>query len=77
MKILERTHNALTRIRNTQIDDGMHIFGEIPAKERRVEFINGIMRYDYGEKVSMRRSIFEMMGLNYDEAMEKTRKIYR
>jgi len=70
-EILERTHNALTRIRNTQIDDGMHIFGEIPANERRVEFINGIMRYDYGEKVSMRRSIFEMMNLNYDEAMEK------
>lgn len=69
-KILERSHNALTRIENTQIGDGMHIFGEIPEKERRVEFINGIMRYDYGEKVSMRRTIFEMMGLNYDEAME-------
>ncbi|MDI6730350.1 MAG: cobaltochelatase subunit CobN [Candidatus Altarchaeum sp.] len=73
-EILERTHNALTRIRNTQIDDGMHIFGEIPAKERRIEFINGIMRYDYGEKVSMRRNIFEMMNLNYDEAMEKPAK---
>lgn len=70
-KILERSHNALTRIKDTQIGDGMHIFGEIPEKERRVEFINGIMRYDYGEKVSMRRTIFEMMGLNYDEAMEK------
>jgi len=73
-EIAERTHNALTRIRNTQIDDGMHIFGEIPAKERRVEFINGIMRYDYKENVSMRRCIFEMMGLNYDEAMEKPAK---
>ncbi len=70
-EIIERSHNALTRLRNTQIGDGMHIFGEIPAKERRIEFINGIMRYDFGENVSMRRTIFDMMGLDYDAAMEK------
>ena len=69
-KILEITHNVLTRLRNTQIDDGMHIFGEIPKDERRVEFINAILRYDYGEKISMRRAIFDLMGVDYDEAVE-------
>jgi len=73
-EILERTHNTLTRIRNTQIWEGMHTFGEIPKDERRVEFINGILRYDYREKVSMRRAIFDLMDLNYDEAMENPAK---
>jgi len=75
-KVVEKGEEVLHRIRNTQIQDGMHIFGEIPTKEKRIEFINGIMRYDSGSEsnISLRRVIFEMMNLNYDEAMENPAK---
>jgi len=43
-------------IRNTQIQDGQHIFGDLPEGDRRVEFINSILRFDAGQEVSLRRA---------------------
>jgi cobaltochelatase CobN len=58
-KIIERAHEAITRVYNTQIPDGMHIIGEVPAGERKVEFINSILRHDS----ELRKVIFELMGV--------------
>ena len=41
-------HGVLSRIRNTQIQDGMHVFGKPPEGEKRVNYINAILRYDAG-----------------------------
>jgi cobaltochelatase CobN len=67
-EIISKAHNALSRIRNTQINSGMHIFGELPEGDKRVEFINSILRYDSGG-VSLRRVIAGVMGLNFDELL--------
>jgi cobaltochelatase CobN len=67
-EIISKAHDALSRIRNTQIQYGMHIFGELPDGEKRVDFINSILRYDSGD-VSLRRVISGIMGLNFDELM--------
>ncbi|WP_419657430.1 cobaltochelatase [Desulfosarcina variabilis str. Montpellier] len=61
---LRRTHEALSRIRNTQIQDGMHIFGQIPEGERRIDFINAILRFDAGETISLRKMLCRAMGLD-------------
>ncbi|MCG2735242.1 MAG: cobaltochelatase subunit CobN [Candidatus Methanoperedenaceae archaeon] len=63
--IVSKAHEALGRIRNTQINSGMHIFGELPQGDKRVEFINSILRYDSGG-ISLRRTIAGIMGLNFD-----------
>lgn len=57
-EIIELAHTAITRIYNTQIPDGMHIFGEVPEGDKKVEFVNSILRHDS----ELRRLIFELMG---------------
>ena len=63
-EIATAAHGALSLVRNTQIQDGMHIFGDLPTDDRRVDFINSIMRYDAGQSVSLRKTVAGMMGLN-------------
>ena len=43
-EILERAHDKISQLYNTQIPDGMHIFGELPAGKRREEMIRAILR---------------------------------
>ena len=45
-EIIRKAHEVLGRIRNSQIHNGMHIFGQLPEGEKKVEFINSILRYD-------------------------------
>lgn len=73
--IAAAAHGALSRIRNTQIQDGMHIFGRLPHKDRRVDLINAIMRYDAGQEVSLRKTVAAMMGLDIGELLEDGGKI--
>lgn len=76
---IRKAHEALGRIRNTQIENGMHIFGQIPEGEKRVEFINSILRYDaqenVGDRVSIRRVIAGLLGLDLDELMSDQSRI--
>jgi len=67
-EIVTRAHEALSKIRNTQIQSGMHIFGQLPEGEQRVDFINSILRYDERDsKVSIRRLAAGLLGLDLDE----------
>jgi cobaltochelatase CobN len=63
--IVRAAHNALSRVRNSYIQDGMHIFGQLPEGDRRVDFIHSILRYDADRSVSLRKAIASMMGLDY------------
>jgi cobaltochelatase CobN len=67
--VAKAAHDALSRIRNTQIQDGMHIFGELPEGDKRVDFINSILRYDVGEEVSLRKIICRLMGLDLKDLL--------
>ncbi len=69
-EVARHTHEVLSRIRNTYIQDGMHIFGEVPQGEKRVEFIQAIMRYDTGDKLSLRRIMAEEIGLDFSELLK-------
>ena len=69
-EVMKAAHEALSQIRNTQIQDGMHIFGELPQGERRVDFINSVLRYDTGDDVSLRRAVASLMGLNFFELLD-------
>lgn len=78
-KLVEKCHEVLSLIRNTQIQDGQHIFGDIPKGDRRVEFINSILRFDGGDEVSLRREVAKLMGLELRELIEnqgETSKVY-
>lgn len=75
-EIVREAHGALSRTRNTQIQDGMHIFGELPEGDRRADFIYSILRYDAGEGVSLRREIAKMMGLNLGDLLSEQSKIH-
>ncbi len=68
-EIVQKAHGALSRIRNTQIQDGMHIFGQLPEGEKRVDFINSILRYDAGKEVSLRKIVAGMMGMNLSDML--------
>ncbi len=74
-EIIHAVHNILSRIRNTQIQDGMHIFGQLPEGDRRIDFINSILRYDAGQEISLRKIVAMTMGLNLSEMLEDQGKI--
>jgi len=63
-----KAHEALSRIRNTQIQSGMHIFGEVPTGEKEIEFINSIIRFDSGDP-SPRRIIAKICGYDLTELL--------
>jgi len=49
-EILQAAHTRISQMYTTAIPDGMHIFGEVPQQEKRVEMINSILRFDSGTK---------------------------
>lgn len=63
-EVVSKAHEALSKVRNTQIQAGMHTFGDLPEGEKRVDFISSIIRYDNGD-TSARRVIAQAMGLDF------------
>ena len=45
-RILEKAHGKISEMYTTQIPDGMHIFGQVPEGEKRIDLINAILRFD-------------------------------
>ncbi len=66
-KVVTNAHEILSIIRNSQIQEGQHIFGDIPKGNRKVEFINSILKFDAGEKISLRKSIAKLIHLNLNQ----------
>ncbi len=67
--VVKKTHEALTLIRNTRIEDGLHIFGQLPADKRRAEFIYSILRYDAGQEHSLRKDLARAMGVEVKDLL--------
>lgn len=74
-EITEALHSQLSLIRNTQIQDGMHVFGRLPEGERRVEFIYSILRYDAGQEISLRREIARLLGYDLEELLSHRERV--
>ena len=72
---VRKTHEALGRIRGTQIQDGQHILGEVPEGDRKVDFIRAILRFDAGDEHSLRKIICRSMGLELIDLLENQGKI--
>ncbi len=73
--IIFETHGILETIRNTQIQNGMHIFGEIPSGEKRTDLLYGILRYEGLEKPGLRKRVCALYGLDFDYLI-KNQKIF-
>ncbi|MGM9570724.1 MAG: cobaltochelatase subunit CobN, partial [bacterium] len=69
-EVIEKIHGILSTVRNTQIQNGMHIFGQLPEGEKRLEFINSILRFDSGDKLSLRAAVAQLMDLNLGSMLE-------
>ncbi|MFZ2472851.1 MAG: cobaltochelatase subunit CobN [Methanothrix sp.] len=63
-EILERAHDKISQLYNTQIPDGMHIFGLLPEGERRSEMVRAILRPE------VRKAAAELLGKEVTTRME-------
>jgi cobaltochelatase CobN len=73
-EFIKEIHERLSQIRNTQIQDGMHIFGEIPKGEKKVDFIYSILRYNTGDNPSIRKEVAKALGYNLNELISNQDK---
>jgi len=68
-KFLEVLHSALDEIADTMIADGLHTMGVAPDGDRLVELLVQLTRLEQGGVPSLRESIIEAMGFDYDELL--------
>lgn len=74
-QIATAAHGALSTIRNSYMQDGMHVFGTVPQGELRIEFIYSILRYDADRSVSLRRTVAALMGLDYTVLLDNKNEV--
>ncbi|MDH7498786.1 MAG: cobaltochelatase subunit CobN [candidate division NC10 bacterium] len=67
-EVVRGCHLLLNRYRESQRNQGLHIFGSPPQGEERVDLIAALARFDYENQPSLRRIVFELMGLDFEEA---------
>lgn len=59
-ELITTAHESLTRIYNTQIPEGLHIFGDIPHGEKRASYITGLLRFNQ----DLRKLMVDLLGLD-------------
>ncbi|MDO9532105.1 MAG: cobaltochelatase subunit CobN, partial [Deltaproteobacteria bacterium] len=65
-QVVQRIHDGLSLIRNTQIPDGMHIFGQLPQGERRADFLHAVIRFPVSGGPSWNRLMSRLLGVSLD-----------
>jgi cobaltochelatase CobN len=68
-EILERTHDKISQLYNTQIPDGMHVFGLLPEGKRRQEMVRAILRPE------VRRAAAELLGKDGTASLENLQEL--
>jgi cobaltochelatase CobN len=68
-EILERAHDRISQIYNTQIPDGMHVFGIMPEGEKREELVRSILRADF------RKAAASLLGREVSTEMEELQEL--
>jgi len=74
-KFLEKLHEYLHEMADTQIRDGLHVLGEPPEGSRLDEFLVALTRLANGCVPSLRQSLAEAMGYDYDHLLANRGKI--
>mgnify|MGYP000120730620 CR=1 FL=1 len=72
---LERLHGYLYDLKDTQIRDGLHILGEPPTNSRLDEFLVALTRLSNGDIPSLRKSIAELKGYDYEYLLANRGKL--
>jgi cobaltochelatase CobN len=72
---LEQLHAYINELSDAQIRDGLHILGEAPQNLRLEEFLVNLTRLNNGDVPSLRQSIAELLGFNYDDLLAHRGKL--
>jgi cobaltochelatase CobN len=72
---LEKLHAYLQELSDALIRDGLHILGEPPTNSRLDEFIVTLTRLSNGAVPSLRQSIAEMNGYDYEDLLANRGKL--
>jgi cobaltochelatase CobN len=65
----------LNELSDTQIRDGLHVFGEPPRDSRLDEFLVTLTRLSNGSVPSLRESLAELKGYDYDDLLANRGKL--
>jgi cobaltochelatase CobN len=71
-EVARRAHEAISVVKNSQINKGLHIFGDMPEGENRVKYIASIFRADTENGLELRSTIFKLIGVSLEETLNKT-----
>jgi cobaltochelatase CobN len=64
--LIEKIHDKLYLLRDSNINDGLHVLSETHGIEKTAKMVLAILKYD-GTVPSIRRCVLDLMGWNYDE----------
>jgi cobaltochelatase CobN len=72
---LERLHAYINELADAQIRDGLHILGEAPQDLRLEEFLVTLTRLNNGSVPSLRQSLAELKGFDYEALLANRGKL--
>ncbi|NIR17251.1 MAG: cobalamin biosynthesis protein CobN, partial [Gammaproteobacteria bacterium] len=72
---LEKLHDYLHELTDAQIRDGLHTLGEPPTDTQLEEFLVALTRLSNGNIPSLRESIAELKGYDYEELLANRGKL--
>jgi cobaltochelatase CobN len=72
---LEQLHAYINELSDAQIRDGLHILGEAPQDMRLDKFLVTLTRLANGEVPSLRQSIAELLGFDYEALLAHRGKL--
>ncbi len=72
---LEKLHGYIDELADTQIREGLHTLGEPPVDSRLDEFLVALTRLSNGDVSSLRQSLAEMKGYDYDGLLANRGKL--
>jgi cobaltochelatase CobN len=72
---LEQLHAYINELSDAQIRDGLHILGEAPKDLRLEEFLVTLTRLSNGSVPSLRQSIAELHGYDYEDLLAHRGKL--
>ena len=72
---LEKLHNYLDELRDTMINDRLHIIGKPPEGDDLIEFLVQLTRLPNREVPSLRECILKVWEYDYDELLKNRGKI--
>jgi cobaltochelatase CobN len=74
-EFLENLHGYIHELSDTQIRDGIHTLGEAPAGFKLNNFLFSLTRLSNGAVPSLRQSIAELKGYDYDDLLANKGKL--